>query len=174
MPFMSFSDYLLQWRMLRPKKRCLFALSNQPILENWKPRAGFSFFFFFFFDTQFCIFKQKCWNKMSEFFMIAPKRFFFLTRYNGIQPPSNTRIKPLLRLCMPKNGYTWMIMHFFCIQIFKKKEIDLSKLPILRPKGQTNLLFFRPYLFFKTESSGDYFETAHKTCSILGWGAVPP
>ena len=37
---------------------------------------------------------------------------------------------------------TWMILHFFCVQIKKKKKkIDLPTLPIFRSKEQTNLLF---------------------------------
>ena len=59
-------------------------------------------------------------------------------------------ITPILRICMPKNAHTWMILHIMCAQILKKKKkkkIDLPTLPIFRPKGQTNIFFFfRPYI----------------------------
>ena len=49
-------------KCIRPKKRCLFALSNQcTILENlFVFCLCFVLFCFFFFDIQFCIFKQNC------------------------------------------------------------------------------------------------------------------
>ena len=41
---------------------------------------------------------------MLEFFITVPKGS--LTKYNGIQPPLNTRINLILRLCMPENAHT--------------------------------------------------------------------
>ena len=37
-------------------------------------------------------------------------------------PPSNTRIKPILGLCMPENAHTQMILHFFCVHLKNKKS----------------------------------------------------
>ena len=84
---------------------------------------------------------------MSEYIVTVPKRHFNQIIWNTT--PSNTRIKPILRLYMPNNAHTWIILFFFCIQIFKKiekkkeRKIDLPTLPIFRPKGQTNLLYFK-------------------------------
>ena len=35
---------------------------------------------------------------------------------------SNTRIKPILELCISKNVFTWMTLHLLCVQIKKKKD----------------------------------------------------
>ena len=49
-----------------------------------------------------------------------------LTRYDGIHPSSNTRIKPFLRLCMP-----WMHTHE-CIAFLLRPHLPVASLLIQR------------------------------------------
>ena len=55
-------------------------------------------------------------------------------------------ITPILRICMPKNAQTWMILHICVSRLEKKKKIDLPTLPIFGPKGQTNIFLGLIYL----------------------------
>ena len=50
---------------------CLPVYDQPKISEN----KGQGFFFFFPFYSQFCIFKQNCSNKMSEYVVTVPKRY---------------------------------------------------------------------------------------------------
>ena len=64
-------------------------------------------------------------------------------------------ITPILRICMPKNAHTRMILHIMCVQIFfLKKKKKKKKRSTYRPsqfsgqKGkQTFLFIFRPNNF---------------------------
>ena len=84
--------HIQKWQLyfcIRPKKKkkvCLPFFDRPKILEKRTRQL-----FFFFFDTQFCIFWQKCSNKIRI-------------------------LNVILRFCMPKNAHTWMVLHFFHIQ----------------------------------------------------------
>ena len=41
--------------------------------------------------------------------------------YNPLSTPG---LALILRLCMPKNAHTGMVLHFFCIQIFNGEKKD--------------------------------------------------
>ena len=114
-------------------------------------------FFFFFFNIQFCIFKQNCWNnnfqnalKLSQKLTVLAQKIYLVTPY--MSPPgcwlSLIQIQETI----------WFILHFFNIQIWKKKKIDLPTLPIFWLKGQTNLYFFRPYLQYFTNGKYLYLQ----------------
>ena len=84
---------------------------------------------------------------MSEYIVTGPKKALEpdIMKYN---PYSNSMIKPILGLCMPPaRMHTHMndTASISSVSRLKKKKIYLPTLPIFRPKGQTNLLFFRPY-----------------------------
>ena len=57
----------------------------------------------------------------------------------------NTRIKPIMRLCIPKNAHTWMILHFFCIK--KKKKDRPTDPPNFQAKRANKPFIFRPYFY---------------------------
>ena len=137
--FCTFPFYCTRPKKKKKKKDVCLSFSDRPkILEN----RGHLFFFFFFFNSQFCIFKQNCQNKMSEYIVTVPKRHFIpaVMDYNSFQH----RIKPFLGLFMPKNAHTWMTLIPLCPEFWKKKKkIDLPTLPIFNPKRQTNLIYFQ-------------------------------
>ena len=116
--------------MIRPKKERKDVCPFPTDPKYWKIRVVL--FFFFFFYTQFCIVKQKCWNKMSKYIVTVPKRYFNQIKWNTI--PSNTRIKPIW-VCMPKNAHTHEWCSMSSVFRFKEKErkIDLLTLPIFKP-----------------------------------------
>ena len=66
---------------------------------------------------------------MPEYYSNCPKKALQLDimEYWNTNP-SNTKINPILRLCIPKNAHTWMILHFLSVQIKKQKQkkIDLA------------------------------------------------
>ena len=61
---------------------------------------------------------------MSEYVVTVPKVLKpDKMEYNP--PPSKTRIKPILGVCMPKNAHTHiMILHLFHVQIKKDRPTD--------------------------------------------------
>ena len=83
----------------------MFALVR-PTQNIGKKGSAFipSFFFFFWHSSlHFQLLKLK-----SEYIVTVPKGI--LSRSNGIQSPSNTWMKPILRLCMPKNAHTYTLL----------------------------------------------------------------
>ena len=114
----------LDMHMMRPKRKKMFVCPFPTDPKYWKIRVSFFFFFFFFkFDSEFCIFKQKCWNKMSEYIVTVPKRHFnqihCIMEYNSPPAPG---LNQFWGTACPKSAHTWMILLFFCVQIKKERR----------------------------------------------------
>ena len=75
---------------------------------------------FFFYILNFVFLNKNVQNKVSEYIVTVPKRYFHQIYWNTT--PSNTRIKPILRLCMPKNSHTWIINCISFASGLKKKK----------------------------------------------------
>ena len=100
---------------------------------------------------------QKFWKQGSAFFpplildlllfqnvriySKCPKRYFNQIYLNTTT--SNTRIKSILRLCMPKIARTWMKLHFLFIHI-KKCKLTYRPSQFSSQKGKKTLYFLRP------------------------------
>ena len=99
----------LDKKTIRPKKK-MFVCPFLTDPKNWKTRVCF----FFWYSTLYFS------TKMSKYVVTVPKRNFNQIYWNTTT--SNTRIKLILRLCMPKNAHTH---EWYCISSasrFKKKK----------------------------------------------------
>ena len=133
-----FFDKSLKKKKKKKKKIFVFPLPTDPKYL----KKGVSIFLFF--NSQFCIFKQKCSNEISEYIVTVPKRHLSQIKWNTTS--SNTRIKQILGLCMPKNAHThkWYCIYF--VQIKKKKKRWTYRPSQFQAKRANKpfILFFRP------------------------------
>ena len=126
-------EYVPKWRANRPisltttKKLFVCPFPTNPTF--WKTRVIFFFFIFYFFITvNFAVLNKIVETKCH--IVTVPQRHFNLLYWNITT--SNTRIKPILELCMPKKAHTWMTLAFLlCIELKKKKKKKKKTLLIL-------------------------------------------
>ena len=113
---------------------CLF-LTDPKFWKTWV-----AFFFFFFSIFNFVFLNKIVKIKVSKYIVIVPKVYCEGTEGIGLSIHVSTRLFDVTYL------NTENYMHFSNIQIKKKKKKKDRPLtfPIFRPKGQTNLYFFRP------------------------------
>ena len=89
---------------------------------------------------------------MSEYIVTVPKSHFNLLQWDTT--PSNTRIKPILGLFMPKNAHTLTTLHFFCVQNLKKKKKTYRPSRFSCQKDKQTFYFFRPNNWIERYQSG--------------------
>ena len=97
------------------KKKCLFALFR-PSQKYWKIRISF-----FFFILNFAFLNKNVKIKRQNTQQLSLQGTVSVTRSNGIQSPTNARIKPML----PKNAHMNDTAFLLCQDLKKKgKKID--------------------------------------------------
>ena len=130
--------------------------------ECHSEKHGKTEFIFVNFNTFNIHVSRKCYEKIDQIYIFSNLKqvvtveigsvllfcFTCFTRYNAIQPTSNTRIKNILAL----HAQEWTRMNntafLLCPDLYIKKKKKKKKngwpidRPIFRPKGQTHLLFF--------------------------------
>ena len=74
-------------------------------------------------------------NKMSKYKVTIPKKVFLpdIMEYNPFQQQGQTNSEALH---MPKNLYTWILLHFFCGRILKKNNRPTNPPNFLGQKGK--------------------------------------
>ena len=132
----NFSPSGWTWGLKKKKDVCL-TFSDRPTQNIGKQGLIFLIFlifiylFIYFLILNLVFFDKKCYNKMSEYIVTVPKRYSNQIHWNTTT--SNTN----LRLCMPKNAHTWIILHFFFIQITNPPSFQAKK-------ANKPFYFFRP------------------------------